>query len=87
MQSGLTFDQILENVNSIFKDVLENDDIVVNNNTTAKDIPEWDSLSPIALVVTIEKNFKIKFTAKEIQDFKNVGEMCEGIGAKLGGNS
>lgn len=75
--------EVMETVNEIFIDVLENDGIVVKHETTAADIAEWDSLNHIALVVAIEKKFGIQFTAKEIQDFKNVGEMCEGIILKL----
>jgi len=75
--------EVLGTVNEIFIDVLENDSIVVQYETTADDIEEWDSLNHIALVVAIEKKFGIQFTAKEIQDFKNVGEMCEGIILKL----
>ena len=75
--------EVLGTVNEIFIDVLENDSIVVQYETTADDIEEWDSLNHIALEVAIEKKFGIQFTAKEIQDFKNVGEMCEGIILKL----
>jgi len=76
------FEDILEQVNSVFKDVLDNDSITVNENTTADDIAEWDSLSHIQLVVTIEKHFKIRFTSSEINNFKNVGEMCQSILSK-----
>jgi acyl carrier protein len=75
--------EVIGTVNEIFIDVLENDSIIVKYETTAADIAEWDSLNHIALVVEIEKKFGIQFTAKEIQDFKNVGEMCEGIILKL----
>ena len=78
-----TINEILEQVNSVFKDVLDNEEIVVTANTTADDIDEWDSLSHIQLVVAIEKYFKIRFTSSEINNFKNVGEMCLGIQAKL----
>ena len=71
--------EILAQVNLIFKDVLDNDELEIKNETTAKDVEEWDSLTHIQLVVAIEKHFKIRFTATEIQGFKNVGEMCEGI--------
>jgi acyl carrier protein len=78
-----TVHEILEQVNGIFKDVLDNDDIVVYSETTAEDVAEWDSLSHIQLVVAVEKHFKIRFTAAEINSFKNVGEMCDGILKKM----
>lgn len=75
--------EILNQVNSIFKDVLDNDEIVVKEITTADDIEEWDSLSHMQLIVAVEKHFKIRFTSAEINNFKNVGEMCQGIQTKL----
>ncbi len=79
----MTVDDIIKQVNSIFIDVLEKDDIVLSRETSAKDIEEWDSLTHVQLVVAIEKHFKIRFKASEIQGYKNVGEMCNGILAKL----
>jgi acyl carrier protein len=74
--------EVISQVNEIFKNELDNDDIVVKYETTANDIEEWDSLTHIQLVVAIEKHFKIRFTSSEIQGFKNVGEMCEAIAKK-----
>jgi acyl carrier protein len=71
--------EILEIVNSIFKDVLDNESIVLSQTTSANDIEEWDSLSHIQLVVAIEKYFKIRFNSSEIRNWKNVGEMCDAI--------
>lgn len=71
--------EILNQVQEIFRDVLDNEDIVLTNETTANDIEEWDSLSHIQLIVAIEKNFKIKFTSLEIMKWKNVGEMVDTI--------
>ena len=67
--------EILEKVQEIFRDVLDNEDIVLSNDTTADDIDEWDSLSHIQLIVEIEKSLKVKFTSKEISTWKNVGDM------------
>ena len=78
----MTLEEIIQQLYPIFKDVLDNDDIVVTYQTTASDIEEWDSLTHVQLVVAIEKHFKIRFQSNEINRFKNVGEMCEAIKIK-----
>lgn len=74
--------QILAEVQEIFRDVLDNEEIELQDATTADDIEEWDSLTHIQLIVAIEKHFKIKFTSKEILSWQNVGQMIDCIAAK-----
>ena len=61
----------------IFRDVFDDDELVVEAKTTANDIDGWDSLTHIRLVISIEKAFDLRFTAAEISDLENVGEMAE----------
>lgn len=79
----LSTNEILEKNSEIFRDILENEEIILTPETTADNIEEWDSLTHIQLIVAIEKHYKIRFTTSEISGFKNVGEMCEGIQKKL----
>lgn len=75
--------EILQAVNAVFIDVLDNDKLVLKSETTAGEVDEWDSLNHIQLVVAIEKRFKIRFTSREIQSWKNVGEMVDSISTKI----
>ena len=59
----------------IFREVFENDELELNQSTVAADVPEWDSLNHIYLIVAIEKRFKTKFTTHQIQSWKCVGDV------------
>ena len=74
--------EIMAEVQEIFRDVLDNEAIVLAPETMADDIEEWDSLTHIQLIVAIEKHFKVKFTSKEILSWKNVGEMIDCVSTK-----
>ena len=74
--------EILYKVNEVFIDILDDEDIVIDEQTTADDVEDWDSLTHIQLVVGIEKAFGIRFTSQEIQSWQNVGEMISCIKSK-----
>ena len=75
--------EIFKQLNEIYCDVLNVEDLELTEMTTAEDIEEWDSLSHIQIVVAIEKHFHIKFSSLEIMRWKNVGEMVESIEHKI----
>lgn len=75
--------EILAKLQDIFCDVFENDEIKITVDTVAEDIDEWDSLAHIQLVNELEKEFKIKLSAKEILSWDNVGEMINAISQKI----
>ncbi|MFH1119576.1 MAG: acyl carrier protein [Bacteroidota bacterium] len=74
--------EVLEQLQEIFRDTLDNEEIILTYETTANDVEEWDSLTHIHLVVSIEKHFKVRFTSKEIQSWKDIGELADGILSK-----
>ena len=78
-----TFDQVILDFNRIVCEVLDDPSIELSYETTARDVRNWDSLHHIEIVVAVEKHFKIRFNFAELQRFKNVGEMCDNIVAKL----
>ena len=75
----MTRKEILQQINTIFIDTLDNEDIVVEETTQAADVDEWDSLMHVLLVDTIEKEFDIRFKANEIQNWENIGQIIDSI--------
>ena len=73
----MTREAVYEKLNKVFQDVFDDENIIVNDATTADDIEDWDSLEHINLVVAVEKQFNIKFNMGEVNDFKNVGDMVD----------
>lgn len=73
----MTREIALDKINTIFRNNFYDDSIVVVEETTAEDIPDWDSLEHINLINEIEKQFKMQFKMKEITGMKNVGEMLD----------
>lgn len=79
----MTREEIYEDLNEVFRDVFDDDSIVVNDETTSDDIDEWDSLEHISLIAAVEQQFGMKFTMGQIVTMKNVGEMVDIIAAQI----
>ena len=75
-------EEIITQITPIFRNELEEDTLVLTPETTANDVESWDSITNIQLIVAVEKFYKIRFTSREIQNFKNVGELCACIISK-----
>jgi acyl carrier protein len=63
-------------------DVFDDDDIVAKPELTAKDVPGWDSMAHVRLLLQVEREFGVKFTASEIASFKTVGDLARSIADK-----
>lgn len=79
----MTRAEVFERLNRIFRNVFDDEDIVVDDSTTVDDIEDWDSFEHINLLVAIEHGFGIKFNVKETKKFENVGAMVDAIMEKL----
>ncbi len=76
-------ERVLNEVENIFRDILDEESLNLTRETTANDVDGWDSLTHIQLIVAIEKHFKVKFSSKEILSWKNVGELLDSLIVKI----
>lgn len=76
-------DNILEELQLIFRDILDQPDLVLTRQSNANNVEDWDSLAHMNLVTSIEKHYKIKFALGELQELKDVGDMIDLIKVKL----
>lgn len=75
--------KIMNELQDIFRDIFDDDELVISNETTSDDIEDWDSLTHMQLIVQIEKKYNITFTTAEIKKAANVGEFISIIEEKL----
>ena len=80
MQSSATIERpVLAEVTEIFRSVLNDPDLELTPRSTADEIPGWDSMTHITLVVEAECRFGILFQAAEIESLYSVGELVRAI--------
>jgi acyl carrier protein len=75
--------KILEQLTAIIRDALDDQTLVLGPETSAADVPAWDSLAHINIVVGTEMAFGIKFKTAELEQLRNVGEFVSLIDQKL----
>ncbi|NJL86457.1 MAG: acyl carrier protein [Leptolyngbyaceae cyanobacterium SM1_1_3] len=76
-------DQVHKQLTEVFQDVFDDDEIEIENSTSARDISGWDSMNHINLVLGAEQEFGVKFKTAEVAQLANVGEFVDLILAKL----
>ena len=74
----MTQAEVITRLQAIFDDVfLEPPKLTPE--LTAADVPEWDSLIHITLLVAVERAFKVRFRVGEVEATTNVGEFADPI--------
>lgn len=79
MDTGSIYRELTE----IFRDVFDDDSIVLTPETTAADIHDWDSANHVNLIVSVEVRFKVKFKTTELESLHNVGHLVSLLEQKL----
>ena len=75
--------ELYRTLTSVFRDVFEDDRLIVKPELSANDVAGWDSLNHLRLVLSVQKAFGVKFAAHEIAQLKNVGDLAALVQAKV----
>jgi len=60
-------------VEAIAADVLGTDDLALSEQTRASEVPGWDSLTHVQIIVGVEQEFGIRMNSTEISQLENTG--------------
>jgi acyl carrier protein len=76
-------DQQLEKLTDIFRTLFNSPDLVLRDELVATDVSGWDSLNHLSLIVSIEKEFGVRFTHGEVAKMQNIADLKSVLGQKL----
>ena len=79
----MTRSEILGKLQEIFVDLLEDEGLQLSEESSAKTIPDWDSLLHITLMASVEDEFDIQIPTDEIAQTKDVKTLVDIIEREL----
>ena len=81
-------DELHSKLQDVFRQVFDEDDLIISRETTADDVEGWDSMAHINLIVAVEKQFGVKFAAAELASTRtangSVGGLLDLLSQKTG---
>jgi acyl carrier protein len=76
-------DVLLQQVEAVFRDVFDDDELKITRQTSADDVDGWDSLMHVSLMVNVERVFGVKFSTTQVASLKDVGELVDLVESRL----
>ena len=78
----MTEPEIYGKLTTIFHDIFLRDDLVLSDELSAKQVPDWDSFKQIEIIIAVESQFGTKFRTREMDSLNNVGDLVRLIADK-----
>ncbi len=79
----MTREEIIDKVNTAFVTVLEHNNFELTDETTAKDVDGWESITHMMIITEVEKLFEIKFKLMDLMNMNNVGDLIKTIQSEI----
>jgi acyl carrier protein len=68
---------VIEVLQSIFREILDQDDVELDANTVPAELPGWDSFAHVNTLFAIEEHFGVQFSTREFGQIRTVGDLTE----------
>jgi acyl carrier protein len=75
----MELNDIMKEINAIFIELFNDENIVLTESSDTNTIEAWDSLNHIQVITAVEKHFKIRFELNDLLNFQNIGDLCRGV--------
>ncbi len=76
-------DSVLETLTKVFREVFPGTVLALSRQTTAADVKGWDSLTHITLMLSVQRAFRVRLSASETSQLRNVGALIDLLRSKL----
>ncbi len=83
MNIGPTRQELLTTIRGILADVLDNESLQLTEASTAEEVPDWDSINQVKLLIGLENELNFRFSSQEVEGLKNVGTLIDLVQRKL----
>lgn len=79
----LSSNQILEDIQNIFREKFEQPNLVLKLSDSSETVEQWDSVSNLIVINSIEEKYNIAFTIDAIFDAQTVGDLCDYVAKNI----
>lgn len=83
MTSIISREAILEKIATVLGEIVGEDDLSLTEATTADEVPEWDSINHVKLLISLEDELGFRFETSETSSLDNVGQLVDLVQRKL----
>ena len=73
----------LDGLTEIFQDIFQDDGLILTRSMTRDDLPQWDSMNHLNILMALEMRYRIKFSLVEIEAAQSVGDILQMIRRKF----
>ena len=74
--------EIYRGLEEILRDVFLRDDLAITPDLTASQVEGWDSFKQIEIVMAAEEKWNIKFSTRELDGLRSIGDLARAIAAR-----